>query len=143
MNLSLTPYYNYMYKPALLAGTLMAMLSVIFGAFGAHALKQIFSAELLQSFETGVRYQFYHAFALLFVSLLPSYVETKTLRGIYFCFLLGILLFSGSIYALCFLKSTVNIGLGGLGILTPVGGLIFIAGWFLLLKAGLNYKQNA
>jgi len=132
-----------MYTPVLLACTLRAMRSVIVGAFCADVLKHVFSSELLRSFDSGVRYQFFHAFALLFVSLLPSYVETKTLRTIYFCFLLGILLFSGSIYALCFLKSTVNIGLGGLGILTPVGGLIFIAGWFLLLKAGLNYKQNA
>jgi len=132
-----------MYKPAFLAGTIMAMLSVVLGAFGAHALKQIFSPELLQSFETGVRYQFYHAFALLLISLLPAYVSLTNLQTIYRCFVLGVILFSGSIYTLCLLKSTANIGLGGLGLLTPIGGLFMILGWFFLGKAGLRYSSNA
>lgn len=122
-----------MFKPALLSGALLAMLAVIFGAFGAHYLKTIFTPELLSSFETGVRYQFYHAFALLFVGLYAQQNNSKQIRTIFLCFLIGVILFSGSIYLLCFFKSADIIGLSGIGILTPIGGVCFIAGWLLLL----------
>ena len=121
-----------MYKPALIAGTIFAMLAVIFGAFGAHYLKGIFTPELLNSFETGVRYQFYHAFALLIIGLLHKHISASQLRVSFYCFVFGILLFSGSIYALCFFKSADVIGLSGLGILTPIGGVCFIVGWLIL-----------
>jgi uncharacterized membrane protein YgdD (TMEM256/DUF423 family) len=129
-----------MYKPALVSGALLAMLAVIFGAFGAHYLKTIFTPELLSSFETGVRYQFYHAFALLFVGLYAQQNNSKQIRTIFLCFLLGVILFSGSIYLLCFLKSADIIGLSGIGILTPMGGVCFIAGWLLLLMSVLKKK---
>jgi hypothetical protein len=129
-----------MYKPALLSGALLAMLAVIFGAFGAHYLKSIFTPELLSSFETGVRYQFYHAFALLFVGLYAQQNNSKQIRTIFLCFLLGVILFSGSIYLLCFLKSADIIGLSGIGILTPIGGVCFIAGWSMLLMSVLRGK---
>jgi uncharacterized membrane protein YgdD (TMEM256/DUF423 family) len=119
-------------KPALIAGSIFAMLSVIIGAFGAHYLKTIFSPETLISFETGVRYQFYHSVALLFLGLYAK-ENPPYLKLIFACFVGGILLFSGSIYLLCLLKSTMSIGLGGLGILTPLGGLLFIAAWAMLI----------
>ena len=141
MKLSLTQSFYPMYKPALLAGSMAAMLAVIFGAFGAHYLKSIFTPELLQSFETGVRYQFYHAFALLFVAIYAAIKPDSKVRLISIFFIAGIILFSGSIYALCWLKSTAHIGLGGLGILTPLGGVCFISGWLLLLLSALP-KSN-
>lgn len=101
-----------MFRPSLVAGTLFALLSVIIGAFGAHLLKTIFTPEILQSFETGVRYQFYHGLALLLAGLIakehPMYAKT-----IFLLFTIGIALFSGSIYLLCWFKGTMNIGLGG------------------------------
>ena len=130
-----------MYKPALILGSLFAMLSVIIGAFGAHYLKTIFTVETLASFETGVKYQFYHAFALLFMGI---YAKTKgrNVKIITMLFAFGILLFSGSIYVLCIMKSTMHIGLGGLGILTPIGGLLMIAAWLMLLISVVRHQAE-
>lgn len=124
-----------MYKPALLSGSFFAMLAVITGAFGAHYLKTIFSAEILGSFETGVRYQFYHALALLLTGMMSTQLQSGWLRRATYFFIAGIILFSGSIYLLCFLKNNQVIGLQGIGVLTPLGGLCFIAGWLMLLLA--------
>ena len=121
-----------MYKPALVAGTVSAALSVILGAFGAHALKARLATDQLQVFETGVRYQFYHSFALLIVGLAFAAFPYKSLQQASACFVVGILLFSGSLYAMS-LMSMGSLKLGPLGILTPIGGLFFIAGWILFL----------
>lgn len=121
-----------MSKISIFTAALFAMLGVIFGAFGAHYLKTIFAPDVLSSFETGIRYQMYHSFALLFVGLYMK--ETTTIsKWIYLLFTCGILLFSGSIYALCYLKSQGQIGVTGLGILTPIGGVCFILAWFLMM----------
>lgn len=109
------------------------MLAVVLGAFGAHALKQVLTPELLQTFETGVRYQFYHSFALIATGIAYVYAPLKQLRLAVLFFILGIVLFSGSIYALVLLKSSGSVGLGGLGILTPIGGLFFILGWLIFV----------
>ncbi len=110
--------------------SLLGALSVAGGAFGAHALKGTLSETALGSFETGVRYQMYHAIALLVVALLlkqsPS-VSTLTAAG--WCFIVGIVLFSGSLYGL---------SLGGikaLGPVTPLGGVALMAGWVCLAIA--------
>jgi uncharacterized membrane protein YgdD (TMEM256/DUF423 family) len=129
-----------MNKSAILLGSIFAMTGVILGAFGAHYLKTIFTPELLTSFETGVRYQMYHAFALLISGILASFFQTK-LNAIIWLFSLGILLFSGSIYTLCIIKGTMQIGLGGLGILTPIGGVLLIAAWGLLAYKALTFKK--
>lgn len=121
-----------MSKISLITGAVACFLAVIFGAFGAHYLKTIFTADLLQSFETGVRYQIYHGFALIGLGLYAQ--GSQKIKAIYIFFLLGIILFSGSIYVLCFLKSQAQIGLGGLGILTPLGGLSFLFAWLLWLR---------
>jgi uncharacterized membrane protein YgdD (TMEM256/DUF423 family) len=121
-----------MYKPALIAGILFAGFAVVIGAFGAHYLKSILSTEQLVSFETGVRYQFYHSFALLITGILAHFTTSK-MKLITAFFSIGIILFSGSIYMLTVLKATSSIGLGAIGILTPIGGLCFIVAWSLLL----------
>ncbi|MDW5287826.1 DUF423 domain-containing protein [Formosa sp. PL04] len=110
-------------------GALFGMSSVIFGAFGAHALKKILTSNQLQSFETGIKYQMYHAIVLLvlgfsFNDMLPS--------AIYWCFTLGILLFSFSIYGLI-LSDAKGKKLKFLGPITPLGGLLLVTGWLLLL----------
>lgn len=120
-----------MHKTSLIAGTLLGASAVIIGAFGAHALKKILSPELLASFEVGVRYQFYHALALLFLGVLAPHLSSSV-QPIWMSWLFGTILFSGSIYILCILKSTLQIGLGGLGLITPLGGLLMIIGWLWL-----------
>jgi len=128
-----------MYKPALIAGALFAALAVIFGAFGAHALKAILPTDQLMVFETGVRYQFYHSFALLITGILYASFPFKPVRLASSFFITGIVLFSGSLYAMTLL-STSGTSLGPIGIVTPIGGLFFIAGWILLFLGIIKKK---
>ncbi|OEK09070.1 hypothetical protein A8C32_14380 [Flavivirga aquatica] len=104
------------------------MLSVIFGAFGAHAFKKILSKEQLKSFETGVKYQMYHAITLLILGFNLKNITP----AVYWCFTLGILLFSFSIYGLV-LSDAKEKKLRFLGPITPIGGLFLVIGWFLLI----------
>lgn len=114
-------------------GAFFAGLGIALGAFGAHALKQILSVEQLVVFETGVRYQMYHAFALLLAGIAYGFYPTPYFRRAAACFTVGIVLFSGSLYALTFLKMNGQVGLGGLGLITPIGGVFFILGWLTFL----------
>lgn len=130
-----------MHKSSLSLGIFFAMTSVILGAFGAHYLKTIFTPELLQSFETGVKYQMYHGLALIALGIYAG-SNKKGIQPIFISFLLGTLLFSGSIYILCMLKSNLQIGLGGLGILTPIGGIALIVGWGIWLVQIIKSPKN-
>jgi uncharacterized membrane protein YgdD (TMEM256/DUF423 family) len=109
-------------------GAIFGMLSVIFGAFGAHALKKILSTEQLHSFEVGVKYQMYHAIVLLILGFNFNSVSSAT----YWCFTIGIILFSFSIYGLV-LSDAKGKKLKFLGPITPIGGLLLVGGWILLL----------
>ena len=129
-----------MYKTALIAGILFAALAVILGAFGAHALKPLLTPEQLNTFETGVKYEFYHALALLATGIIYSVFPFKPVRYASICFIIGILLFSGSLYAMTAMKLGGEVGLGGLGILTPIGGLFFILGWLMLVLGVMKKK---
>ncbi|NNK74566.1 MAG: DUF423 domain-containing protein [Maribacter sp.] len=112
-------------------GALYGLLAVIFGAFGAHALKKSLDIDQLKSFETGVKYQMYHAILLLVLSFNLN-LETALEKYMVYCFIFGILLFSFSIYALVIGKSKgKNMKL--IGPITPLGGLLLVAGWGLLL----------
>jgi len=122
-----------MYKPALISGTVFAALAVVLGAFGAHALKAKLEPAQLQVFETGVRYQFYHSVALLLAGIIYSAYPVGNIRLSVVFFNIGVLLFSGSLYLLSFLSMGGKVGLGPIGILTPIGGLFFILGWAMLL----------
>ena len=112
-------------------GALFGLLSVVFGSFGAHALKKSLSNDQLKSFETGVKYQMYHAILLLVLSFNLN-LDTSLEKYMVYCFILGILLFSFSIYALVIGKSKGR-NMKFLGPLTPLGGLLLVAGWGLLL----------
>lgn len=127
-----------MHKFFLAAGAAFAGLGVILGAFGAHSLKQMAGPETVGTFQTGVQYQMYHAFALLVVAILYDRMPSATLQWAGMAFLVGILLFSGSLYLLASLKAMNKVGISGIGIITPFGGLFFIAGWLLLLIAILR-----
>lgn len=119
--------------PWLALGALYGLLGVTLGAFGAHALRTRLSPELMAVWKTAVDYQMYHALALLGVGLLVRQGLSGTLPlAAGACFGLGVLLFSGSLYALCLS------GARALGALTPLGGVFLLAGWALLLVAVLR-----
>jgi uncharacterized membrane protein YgdD (TMEM256/DUF423 family) len=94
----------------------------------------------LVTFETGVRYQFYHSFALLAAGIIYGFSQSSHVRLTTIFFNIGILFFSGSIYALVLLKMRGGVGLGGIGIITPIGGLFFILGWLMLILAVIKKK---
>ena len=129
-----------MYKPSLIIGIAFALTAVILGAFGAHYLKTIFTPEILTSFETGVKYQFYHAFALIALGIYAKF-SAHSVKWIHILLTAGTLLFSVSIYVLCYLKGTMQIGLGGLGILTPIGGVLMILGWAFWLMNVIKIEK--
>ena len=107
--------------------SILGALSVAGGAFGAHALKGQLTETALGSFETGIRYQMYHTLALLVVALLiKQSPNVPTLNAAGWCFIAGIILFSGSLYGLSLA------GIKALGPVTPLGGVAFIAGWICL-----------
>jgi len=110
-------------------GALMGFVGVGLGAFGAHGLRGRLSPEMLSVFETGVRYQMYHALALLAVALMMSRVEGRLVVIAGWSFTAGILIFSGSLYALALT------GVTTLGAITPIGGVAFLAGWVALAIA--------
>jgi uncharacterized membrane protein YgdD (TMEM256/DUF423 family) len=119
----------------LLFAAFYGMFAVIFGAFGAHALKKIVSEDLQKSFETGVKYQMYHAIVLLVLSnrfAFTNAIET----AIVFCIVIGTFLFSFSIYGLV-ISSAKNKKLRFLGPITPIGGLLLVVGWGMLLFSAI------
>ena len=130
----------------LIIGALSAALSVAAGAFGAHALRERVAPRLLEVFETAARYQMYHALALIAVAWVLSRTtevgavvsggnaETGVVIGAGWCFVIGTVLFSGSLYAMTFP------GLRALGAVTPLGGVAFIAGWICLAVAATRMR---
>lgn len=112
-------------------GALYGLLAVVFGAFGAHALKKSFSVEQLKSFETGVKYQMYHALVLLILGFNLN-LTTSIEKYMISCFILGTFLFSFSIYGLT-LSASKGKKLKFLGPITPLGGLFLVIGWGLML----------
>ena len=115
----------------MLIGALAGVIGVGFGAFGAHALRARLSPEMLAAFESGVRYQMYHAFAILIVALALARVDAPLIRAAGWAFTVGIVLFSGSLYTMALT------GMTTLGIVTPIGGVAFLAGWALLIAAAI------
>ena len=114
---------------------LLAFLSVALGAFGAHSLNELLTTEKLNSFETGVRYQFYHSLALLIIGLNANKLNATALIGKFM--LIGIVFFSFSIYLLS-LQELIGINLSVLGPITPIGGLLLMISWLILIFK--NYK---
>ena len=119
-----------MAKNYLVAAALSGFIAVALGAFGAHGLKQRLSADLLAVFQTGVQYHFYHTFALLAVGLLMLHMPANgSLRWSGILFIVGIVVFSGSLYVLSLT------GVRWLGAITPLGGVAFLVAWLLLARA--------
>ena len=114
-------------KAALIAGSIIGFLSVAIGAFGAHALRPFLTeTNRLATFETAVQYQMYHGLAIILSGILGMVLTKTDFSFVYFLFLSGILIFSGSLYLLC------ASGIRWLGAITPLGGTAFLAAWLLL-----------
>jgi len=126
-----------MNKTFFLIGAFSGFTGVALGAFGAHELKSILSPEMLAVFETGVRYQMYHAFALLLTALInkQSSHRFKVIAG--WLFTAGVVLFSGSLYVLALTK------VRSFGIITPFGGVSFLLGWLMLFLSALKIKKES
>jgi len=117
-------------KSILTTAGILGAIAVILGALGAHALKELLTEAQVNSFNTAVRYQMWHALALLALALLAD--KVKGSKGIFWSWLIGVILFSGSIYLLN-LDELIGLDLGFLGPITPLGGLAMILGWVLLI----------
>ena len=128
-----------MNKTYLVIAAFLGAVSVILGAFGAHGLKSRMNGETFDIFETAVKYQFYHVFALLAVSIAYQYLPGNLLNWSGRCFVAGIVLFSGSLYLLSYFKMLGNQQMNWLGAITPFGGLCFIAGWLLMGFAAIKH----
>lgn len=126
-------------KKIISTGAIFGMLAIILGAFGAHALKKVLSIEELVTFETGVKYQMYHALFLLFVGL-ASEIPQKAKKTIYYLVVVGVLFFSGSIYLLATNNFT-SFDFKIIGFVTPIGGFLLILAWGALLLHYFNKKS--
>lgn len=126
-------------KKIISAAGFFGMTAIILGAFGAHALKKMLTIDQLTSFETGVKYQMYHALFLLFLGL-NQHIPIPLKRTVYVLVLSGIILFSGSIYLLSTTAVT-SVNFKSIGFVTPIGGLLLIAAWGFLMVHFLKKKS--
>ena len=131
-----------MHKGYLKTAALLGALSVLLGAFAAHGLRKMVEEHTVASFETGVRYQFYHVFALAMVAILYKDISNQLIVRAGLFFIIGIFFFSGSLYLLTIKVAMGISGLNWLGPITPIGGLFFIVGW-LCLFMGIGGKLAA
>lgn len=123
-------------KITLVFASISGVIAVSLGAFGAHALKGKLEAHnLTQTYQTAVHYQFYHTLALVLIGLMMTRFTSQWLSYASYAMMIGLILFSGSLYALCFTNTK------WLGAITPIGGLGFILGWLFLLLAALKGEQ--
>jgi len=128
-----------MNKRIILTASFFGFVAVLLGAFGAHALKALVDGSSLEIWQKGVNYQFYHTFALLYLSTFARY-RNKLINIAYFCFTFGIILFSGSLYLLA-TRNILQLDFVNLiGPITPIGGLLFVLGWIMLFFAAIKDK---
>lgn len=129
-----------MNRTILITAAIFGIVAIALGAFAAHGLKKVLSTEALQTFETGVRYQMYHAIMLLFVGG-TSFLNAKSKNIIFYLVLIGVVFFSGSIYGLSTMDVT-GINFKSVGFITPIGGLLLISAWALMLLNFLKLKRD-
>jgi uncharacterized membrane protein YgdD (TMEM256/DUF423 family) len=126
-------------KKIISTGAIFGMLAIILGAFGAHALKKVLSIDELSTFETGVKYQMYHALFLLFIGTINE-LSQKAKKTIYYLVIFGVIFFSGSIYLLATNGHFIPFDFKTIGFITPIGGLLLISAWVVLLVNILKKK---
>ena len=130
-----------MHKNFLIAAAILGGSGVALGAFGAHGLEKLTADEkILHAFQTAVQYQLYHALALIAVAIIFEKYSNRWIKWAGKCFIIGIILFSGSLYLLTFLKIQESSAVKLIGPVTPLGGIFFIAGWLSLLTGVVKKK---
>jgi uncharacterized membrane protein YgdD (TMEM256/DUF423 family) len=129
-----------MHKRFVVTGAVLGAIAVALGAFGAHGLKKLVPAETVQTFQTGVQYQMYHALALLVTGLLYEKCSKRFIKTAGILFNIGIILFSGSLYIVTAGKVAETSAMDKAGMITPLGGLAFIGGWLFLFLAAVRSK---
>lgn len=130
-----------MTKKFLITIGILGALSVIFGAFGSHLLKGNISTENLANWNTAVLYQMTHTLALLAITFMSRYLKRSYVNTVYYFFVIGIVLFSGSLY-INSISELSGININFLNYLTPMGGLSIIIGWFFIMLSGINYQHQ-
>jgi Uncharacterized small membrane protein len=130
-----------MHKGFIKTAAILGSLSVALGAFAAHTLKERLSADAVNIFETAVRYQFYHVFALLASGILYKEFPNKFIKWSGILFITGIIFFCGSLYILTYIKGAALTNYNWIGAITPIGGLAFILGWIFLFLGLLKTKS--
>ncbi len=129
-----------MNKKLLIAGAVLGILGIILGAFAAHGLEKLVDADAIKTFETGVRYQMYHAFLLLILGS-TSFVSLKSKKTIFYLVLIGLVFFSGSIYGLA-TNALLSFDFKTIAMITPIGGLLLIVAWIVMLIGIIRSKVD-
>jgi uncharacterized membrane protein YgdD (TMEM256/DUF423 family) len=129
-----------MNKKLLIAGSVLGILGIILGAFAAHGLEKLVDADAVKTFETGVRYQMYHALLLLILGM-SSFVSLKSKKSIFYLALIGLVFFSGSIYGLA-TNVLFSFDFKTIAMITPLGGLLLIVAWVVMLIGILRSKVD-
>ena len=129
-----------MSKKIIVTGAVFAVIAIILGAFGSHGLKEVLSDESLRSFETGVRYQMYHALMLLIIGNL-TLLSNSQKRRLWYLVVSGVVLFSGSIYLLS-TSALHGFDFGAIGFITPIGGLLLIVSWIAFAIQIIRNKNH-
>lgn len=119
-------------RQLIIVGAIGMSLSVMLGAFGAHALKEVLSEKMLANWQTGVHYQMVHALGILFLAVLVSKFDVKQFKQAAWLMVVGILFFSGSLYVMALTGATI------LGAITPIGGVLFILGWLFVIRGAMK-----
>ncbi|MDO9377133.1 MAG: DUF423 domain-containing protein [Bacteroidota bacterium] len=130
-----------MHKGFLKTGIALTALAVMLGAFGAHGLRPLLSEKELITYETAVRYQFYHSFAIIIVGIVFREFRSRFVEWAGWAFAAGLLIFSGSLYLLTTMRLLHKEGFEWLGAITPLGGILFVLGWIFLF-AGISRKHQ-
>lgn len=129
-----------MNKKILIVGAILGILGVILGAFAAHGLEKLVDADAIKTFETGVRYQLYHAFFLLIIGG-ASFVDVKIKKAVFYLVIIGLVFFSGSIYGLA-TNELSSFDFKTIAMVTPLGGLLLILAWFTMLIGIIRNKVD-
>jgi uncharacterized membrane protein YgdD (TMEM256/DUF423 family) len=129
-----------MNKKLLITGSVLGIISIVLGAFASHGLENLVTKDAIETFQVGVRYQMYHALLLLFVGN-SSKISSKSKYWIFILILIGVILFSGSIYGLSTNELT-GFDFKSIGFITPIGGILLICSWLIMLLGFLKLKDE-
>ena len=129
-----------MNKKLLITGSILGVFGIILGAFAAHGLEKVVDTEAIKSFETGVRYQLFHAFLLLILGS-TSFLSLKSKKIIFYLVIMGLIFFSGSIYGLA-TNSLSSFNFKTIALITPIGGLMLIAAWIVMFIGIIRNKVD-